>query len=376
MTKTQLAGLTGEILKTYEAAEVKMIGQISKQAAKGLLKPGWTLAKASEVQQVKTNLQHSINELKYDRNSVLNTAIANSYKSGQDSMIKQVRKVFGAIDARHTSPNMIKVATILVETKLKLNTADSVILRKANDAYKRIMGKVAADVATGTVTAREATKQAVGEFARNGITSFVDKNGRNWDMSTYAEMATITAIQKATLEGYKDTMEEYGLDLGILSSHWSSCPLCYAWEGVIVSMSGRDPNYPSIALAEEAGVFHPYCLHHVSAYYPGITKGGRSSPRPVEKPSVGYTERTKQRYMERQIRQWKRRMVGAIDGEDERIAYNHVKGWQSVLRSHLESATTYLPRKYYREGGSVRLSKQHLKNELNVMSTVIPDPER
>lgn len=109
-------------------------------------------------------------------------------------------------------------------------------------------------------------------------------------MGTYAEMATLTAISRATLEGYTDTMQNYGYDLAIISSHEDACPICAAWQGVVVSVSGRDRRHLSLDDARDAGVFHPRCLHHISIYREGITHGeARDRPRPVQDAGGGYT---------------------------------------------------------------------------------------
>mgnify|MGYP000772367148 FL=1 len=169
------------------------------------------------------------------------------------------------------------------------------ILRQANDAYADIVGRASARVATGTITVRDAVKDELKNFADRGISSFVDKAGRHWEMSTYAEMATLTAIERATVEGYTETMRSYGFDLAVISSHAGACPLCAAWEGVVVSVSGESHEYPSLEEAENDGVFHPRCLHHLSTYYEGISRDVRSAPRTVQEPSSGYSARMHQR---------------------------------------------------------------------------------
>lgn len=175
-------------------------------------------------------------------------------------------------------------------------------------------------------------------------------------MSTYAEMATLTAIERATIQGYTDTMQAYGFDLAVISGHMGACPLCAAWEGVIISVSGNDRDHPSLSDAEGAGVFHPRCLHHLSTYYEGITKNTRNKPRKVMPPSVEYSTRQRQRALERKIRLWKRRMAAAITPQDERAAYAHVRRYQADIRQLIGESEEWLPRKYWREGGSVRLS--------------------
>ena len=261
-----------------------------------------------------------------------------------------------------------------VRWKAYFDALDRQILRRAQDAYAEVIGKASATLATGAIDLRQAVNGALEDFAKRGIAGFVDAAGRCWEMSTYAEMATLTAIERATRYGYVDTMQEYGHDLAIISSHAGACPLCVDWENVVVSVSGTNPDYPSLDDAEASGCFHPRCLHDISTYYgdlDGRKDIARSEPGHSETPSAAYTARSKQRAYERQIRAWKRvesACKAAGNPQRERAAYNHVRMFQAKIRdlrsaynANTPRSTDWLPRKYDREGGRLTLSKAALK---------------
>ncbi len=44
-----------------------------------------------------------------------------------------------------------------------------------------------------------------------------------------------------------------------------TCDKCKAWVGRIVSITGKTPEYPTLADAKAAGLFHPRCTHNISA---------------------------------------------------------------------------------------------------------------
>lgn len=352
--------LAESVLLAYEEAERTMLRRVSKRLAKGVTSPGWTEQKYSEARAVREEIQTALDTLKNKRTSLLRDVLQQSYDAGADAFTTEAEKFTDLLGITRISPNSRKVASILMELDDTFNASDRIILRTARDAYSNIVGNVSAQVAAGTITTREAVQREVDMFADRGITSFVDKAGRAWEMATYAEMATITAIENASLSGYVDTMQSYGFDLAVISSHVGACPLCAAWEGVIVSVSGNDRDYPSLDDARAGGAFHPRCLHYLSTYYPGITKGARSRPRKVQEPNANYTARQRQRYMERQIRKWKRRMSASITPEGEREAYARVRMWQGRVRQLVNEAPKtigeWLPRKYWREGGRTKLS--------------------
>jgi len=348
--------LAGEMLALYEEAEQAMLKRVAKRLARGVNTPGWTEKKYAEVNAVRKELSGLVGGITKGRMVIAQKSLEKAYTASATAFETEASKFTNLAGITRISPNAQKVAAILSELNESLDAADRMILRKASDAYADIVGRTAAKVATGTITVRDAVKQELDQFAAKGISSFIDKAGRAWEMSTYAEMATLTAIERATIQGYTDTMQAYGFDLAVISGHMGACPLCAAWEGVIISVSGNDRDHPSLSDAEGAGVFHPRCLHHLSTYYEGITKNTRNKPRKVMPPSVEYSTRQRQRALERKIRLWKRRMAAAITPQDERAAYAHVRRYQADIRQLIGESEEWLPRKYWREGGSVRLS--------------------
>ena len=355
--------IASEVLAIYDEAESVMMHRVARRLLKGINQPGWTERKYGEVQQVTKEMRDYMRGVSEKRRDVQQEGLTQAYNGGRDAFIDEARKFTNVTGIAGLTANTSKVVRIMAELDRSMNAADRQILRTVNDAYSSIVGKTSALVATGTITYRDAVKRELDSFANRGITSFRDKADRVWDMETYAEMATLTAIERATREGYTDTMQEYGFDLAIISDHYGACPVCEAWQGVVVSVSGNTPGYHSLADAEAAGVFHPRCLHDISTYFDGITKGGRAEPREVQPPNPGYAVRSTQRMYERQIRKWKRRMAVASTPQEEREAYARVRMYQGKIRELVSdyntdtpSSVDHLPRKYWREGGRVKMS--------------------
>ncbi len=122
-------------------------------------------------------------------------------------------------------------------------------------------------VAVGNITGdsrKEITKGIMKELKQNGITSLVDKGGKQWDLSTYGRMLARTKLTQAHNNGVAMRLTAEGNDLVIVSDHISACPLCQPWENKVLSVSGKSSKYPSLATAQEAGLFHPNCRHAIS----------------------------------------------------------------------------------------------------------------
>ena len=109
-----------------------------------------------------------------------------------------------------------------------------------------------------------------------GVTSFVDKAGRQWGLSSYCSMATRTAARQAEVAAAL-TADDW--DLWQITRIGSTCPLCSVYEGRVYSKSGTNPDYPPLATAfgkidiqgnnDLANTYlniHPNCLHSLIRY--------------------------------------------------------------------------------------------------------------
>jgi hypothetical protein len=133
------------------------------------------------------------------------------------------------------------------------------------------------------------------------------------------------------------------MDLVIVSDAPQECPLCRPWEGEVLSLSGATVGTidgsggvrvaGTLPEATAAGLFHPGCRHSLGAYQPGITKPMHDTADPA-----GDAARQKLRYLERQVRSWKRAQAVALDPAAERKAGAQVRAYQAKIREHV--ATT------------------------------------
>lgn len=337
----------------YSSAREDMLKSVSHRLGSGITQYGWAEKKTNEVLQAHEELRRTMDRAASKRESLLSGVMDRAYASGNQKFRADMLSILG--QTAHTSPNSIKTGYILADLNRNLNAAERRILRQFDDRYADTIGAVSAKMATGVTTARQAVGEALTEFADEGITGFVDRGGHHWTLENYSEMAALTAIERSTIAGYVDTMEEYGYDLAIIDGHAGSCPICEAWEGVIVSVSGNNPDYPSLDEAESAGCFHPRCLHGITTYYPDISRapagGFRDEPREIEGEAPEYTARSKQRYMERMIRKYKDRAIVAQTPQQKLMARNKVEQWEDALDDLIESqpADRYLYRHKRRE---------------------------
>ncbi|MBL1100137.1 hypothetical protein JK363_26385 [Streptomyces sp. 205] len=86
------------------------------------------------------------------------------------------------------------------------------------------------------------------------------------------------------------------------------------------------------------------CRHSLSAYLPGVTTRPQAPPHPR---GATYEDTQQQRYLERQVRAWKRRQAAALDEAARRRAGARVRDYQARIRELTDAKG--LPRKRQRE---------------------------
>ncbi|MBR6029181.1 MAG: hypothetical protein IKP40_08815 [Clostridia bacterium] len=338
LTEEEAEEIAGALRYVYGRARETMLETVSRRLARGVRGYGWAERKTSEVLAAHAQIGKQIEWARRERDGLLGNVMERAALTGAQRFYADMGAVLG--DTVRIHPNSAKPAYILSDLRGKLDAGERRILRQFDDKYALVIGDASAKMATGVVNTRQAVGEALQTFADNGIDGFVDRAGRHWRLEDYAEMAVLTAIERSTISGYVDTMQSYGYDLAVIDGHAGSCPICEAWEGVIVSVSGQNPDYPSLDEAESAGCFHPRCMHGLSTYYEGLSRapegGFRNEPRPVREDSREYTARSRQRYCERMARKYRDRAIVAQNPQQKRQAVNKAREWSAEAERQRE----------------------------------------
>lgn len=325
-----------QIRAIFDRAELVILAEVRRRILKGLKTPGWAERKAAEIAEMRQWLRRHTAEFLSEAAPEVRRIVRQAYDEGAAAVAEQL-KAANLLDI-HPQPFEpgARIRALASDTVTVLASTSRAILRTTLDAYRDVIEAAAGEVVTGVSTRWAATKRALEAFADRGITGFVDEAGRRWDLGSYAEMATRTAVMRSAKEGAVDRYEAAGEDLVIVSDHWEECDLCRPWEGKILSLKGRTPGYPTIDQAEVAGLFHPNCRHTVSLYTPGLTRTPRTQgPESPAEARLIYQERMQQRRLERGIRQWKRREAAALDDEARERAGAKVAEWTRALQAHI-----------------------------------------
>lgn len=335
----------------YAGAEERLLGIIARQLADGLEAPGWAQRKLSAIQTVRRASQQVVDELGRAVTLDVFDVIAEAYNVGHRAAVVELGALSDVDRARldEVAPQAQAVDRLAVETIDRVTSTHRSILRAVVDGFRTIVAEVTATPLLGTGTRRQATQDAMRRFADAGIRAFVDRAGRRWQLTSYAEMAVRTSVGRAATEAHMRTLTEHGVDLVVVSNSPRECPLCRPWERRLLSIGGPDGERTvevehaiedgrtvrvdvagSLDEARRAGLQHPNCRHSVSAYTPGITSTEDPEPDPA-----GYEAGQRQREIERNIRKYRRRAAASFTAEQRRAAEGKVRQWQGAMRQHL-----------------------------------------
>lgn len=321
----------------YVAAEADVTALLAKRLEQGIDQPQWAQYKLAELQRLRRDIEGIIAKLQSGSDQAVAEAIQSAYLSGSNAAVADIKSIGqqGEIVTTFGLTNQHAIRRIVGEASANLKSTHFRILRQSLDVYRRAVAQASQFTVLGTTTRQQAAQAVLNQFANNGVTGFVDKAGRNWQLDTYAEMATRTATGRAAVQGHLDRFTANEYDLVIVSNHGGACPLCAPWEGTILSIAGKTAGYPTVDEAHAAGFQHPNCRHTVGLFVPGLTR--TPDVQADDKREAEYEDSQTQRYYERQIRKWKRRELAAITDEERRKARSKVRAWQQTTKAFVEA---------------------------------------
>lgn len=335
----ELVRLSLRLEQLYADVEVSLLRYIAKRLARGLGDDDWAVKRLGEAGVVRSRARRIVSSLQRERDKEIVRMVVAAHAAGAESAARTtgIAATIATVDSEAASRALVHALSG------NLSQADLRILRSADDIYRRVIANVTARGLADEFTRRAAAQAALDMFTDTGITGFTDMAGRNWSLTSYVEMATRTAVHNAERQGVMDGVRATGRDLVMISGSPACCDLCAPWEGQVVSLDGMTTGYPTLSDAEADGVFHPGCRHTVAPYVEGLTRADYYQQGDPER----YAAEQQQRYLERGLRQWKRREALALDPTQAQLAQNKIGEWRRRLEEHVTKHD--LPRERERE---------------------------
>ena len=238
----------------------------------------------------------------------------------------------------------------------KLNLVNTVMLESTQNAYietvsdissriertQSILNVAAGEVVTGVESYNTAMREGVKKMVENGLTGFIDHGGHKWSPEAYVAMDIKTTLFNTSRAAVWERNQEYGNDLYMVSWHNGARPLCYPWQGKVLSTSGRtgvttDLDGNEVIIHSESEVvgfryggslFGVNCGHYPMVFIPKVSVI-REPAQDEEENAKAYAESQQQRALERNLREKKRDLeVLKAQGADE----NAIKAQKAKVR--------------------------------------------
>lgn len=185
--------------------------------------------------------------------------------------------------------------------------------------FENALDRAYMQITTGAFDYNTAIRMAIKDLARQGVGAVTYASGRVESIEAAVRRAVVTGVNQTALKLQETLADEMGCDLVETTAHAGARPAHAIWQGGIYSRSGAPGRYPGLAEATGygtgAGLGGWNCRHSFFPYFEGSPR--TYSPEMLQayeaktyvyhgKMLTEYEATQKQRYMERQIRRWKR----------------------------------------------------------------------
>lgn len=364
--------LAATVTSLYDDAAVRIAQEVARQL-KANVGDVSAPAKLGAINDLRNATRRIVATLDADTTGTAQQALVLAWQRGGNAALDELKRFLTPADLaalRQALPGAEAINVLVKALVTTLRGTHLQVLRWPLDVYREVITKTAAvPVLLGVKSRLAAAQTAWDDLLSRGITGFVDKSGRRWQLASYVEMATRTVVAQSSIEAHNDRLNAAGVDLRIISNAPQECVKCRPWEGKVLATSGppgeRTVERRSMVSDEmltihvagtldEAiarGLFHPNCRHSSNGYLPGATKPINDTEDPD-----GDAARQKLRELERNVRTAKLKAAAAITDDGRKQAEQQVRAIQQQIRDHVAdtSATTLFRQRQREQIGTAR----------------------
>lgn len=244
--------------------------------------------------------------------------------------------------------NQKRLDALMNAVEHDMKTAQTAVLRYANDQYRKIIFQSQVAASSGALTYEKAVDMATSDFLKNGLNCITYSNGAVHNIVSYADMAVRTASKRAYLMGEGQKRQEWGVSTVILNKRFNACPLCMPFEGKVLiddvwsGGSSKDGPYPLMSSAMAAGLYHPNCKDKHSTYFEGISSKPESRYY-EEKPVIKERQliENKLNHAKRQAKSYNRLAKNSLDAENQETYRARATEWGNNVKQYREQLDSF-----------------------------------
>lgn len=215
-------------------------------------------------------------------------------------------------------------------TRISERAVHDLFVSACDTAYHQAM--------TGMISPSQAVREALEEMISGGV--YVQyPGGRKDTIETATARAVRTGISQASAKIQLARMDEFDVDLVLVSSHLGARPEHAEWQGKVYTRSGLNPKYPDFVAVTGygtvTGICGANCRHNFSPYFEGMENPFKEYDS--EENQKLYDLEQRQRLLERRIRKTKREVMDwkkSLDTEsdpDRKAEYQEIYQRKAAL---------------------------------------------
>ena len=268
-----------------------------------------------------------------DQEIAILKAIKNGFKA---------KKASKGATAEFFQLNQEKLEALIKATINDMEKAETAILRRADDQYRKIIYNAQVYANTGAGTYEKAVDMATKDMLSAGLNCVEYANGARHTLRDYADMAIRTATKRAYLQGEGTKRQEWGIPTVIVNKRQNPCPKCLPFCGKVLiddvwsdgSKDGISPvtglKYPLMSKAVAAGLYHPRCKDAHTTYFEGVNTppDDKYTRDELDQIAENYRREQKQQYAKRQAEKYQRMSSYSLDAENKKKYQRKSAEWK------------------------------------------------
>lgn len=317
----------------------------------------WQAIQLEELQRFKLEAAKKYGLEFKSMNKKIRETIANASLQGASdeelNVLKALEKGYvlkreRGLSAGFFQTNQKRLDALMNAVEHDMKTAQTAVLRYANDQYRKIIFQSQVAASSGAITYEKAVDMATSDFLKNGINCITYSNGAVHNIVSYADMAVRTASKRAYLMGEGQKRQEWGVSTVILNKRYNACPLCMPFEGKVLiddvwsGGTSKDGPYPLMSSAMAAGLYHPNCKDKHSTYFEGISSKPESRYY-EEKPVIKERQliENKLNHAKRQAKSYNRLAKNSLDAENQETYRARATEWNDNVKQYREQLDSF-----------------------------------
>lgn len=354
-----------DVSRAFERIENELLESMTRNLKKhkaeetelGIEWTQWQAIQLEELQRFKLEAAKKYGLEFKSMNKKIRETIANASLQGASdeelNVLKALEKGYvlkreRGLSAGFFQTNQKRLDALMNAVEHDMKTAQTAVLRYANDQYRKIIFQSQVAASSGALTYEKAVDMATSDFFKNGINCITYSNGAVHNIVSYADMAVRTASKRAYLMGEGQKRQEWGVSTVILNKRFNACPLCMPFEGKVLiddvwsGGSEKDGPYPLMSSAMAAGLYHPNCKDKHSTYFEGISSKPESRYY-EEKPVIKERQliENKLNHAKRQAKSYNRLAKNSLDAENQETYRARATKWSGKVKEYREQLNSF-----------------------------------